>query len=103
MKAFRFVPLARTDYFDLLDFYDARQAGLGDQFATDVERFVARIRRLPQLYQSVVRPPAGREVRIGVTRRFEAVIVYEVTATHVVVLSVSHKRNRRQPWRGRLR
>jgi hypothetical protein len=27
MKAFRFVPLARTEYFDLIDFYDGRQAG----------------------------------------------------------------------------
>ena len=102
MKAFRFVPLARSDDFDLLDFYDARRPGLGDRFALDVERFIARIRRFPRLYQSVARPPVGREVRIGSTRRFEAVILYEVTATQVVVLSVSHKRSRRPPVRRRL-
>lgn len=102
MKAYRFVPLARTDYFDLLDFYEARQIGLGDRFADDVERFVARVRRFPLLYPAVARPPASRDIRIGPTRRFRAVLVYEVTATHVVVLSVSHKRSRRRPWRQRL-
>jgi len=102
MKAYRFVPLARNDYFDLLDFYEARQAGLGDRFANDVERFVTRVRRFPQIYSAVSRPPAGRDVRIGLTRRFRAVIAYEVTATHVIVLSVIHKRSRRQPWRRRL-
>ena len=33
MRAFRFVPLARNDYFDLIDWYEARAAGLGDRFA----------------------------------------------------------------------
>jgi len=98
MMAFRFVPLARGDYFDLLDFYEARQTGLGDRFANDVERFIAHIRRFPLLCPSVARPPVGRVVRIDATRRFKAVLVYEVTATHVVVLSVSHRKSRRRPW-----
>jgi plasmid stabilization system protein ParE len=102
MKAFRFVPLARTDYFDLLDFYEARQTGLGDRFADDVERFVRRVRQFPLVYQSVSRPPTSRDVRIGATLRFKALLVYEVTATHVVVLSVSHRKRRRRPWRGRM-
>ncbi len=102
MIGYRFVPLARNDYFDLLDFYEARQAGLGDRFAMDVERFIARVRRFPLSCPSVSRPAVGRVVRIGPTRRFKAVLVYEVTATQVVVLSVSHRKSRRRPWRQRL-
>ena len=102
MRAYRFVPLARDDYFDLLDWYEARHVGLGDRFADDVEDSVARIRRFPHTYPGVARPPRGRDVRIGRTRRFRAVIHYEVTATEVVILSVVHARSRYRPWPGRL-
>jgi hypothetical protein len=73
MKASRFVPLARTDYFDLIDFYDARQAGLGDRFADDVERFIARIRRFPLLCPSVNRPPPPRAPTMVVRSRTQEV------------------------------
>jgi len=102
MMPYRFQTLAQFDYFDLLDWYDAIQAGLGDDFADDFEAFLNGIRGMPRTGTRVSRPPRGREVRYGMTRRFVAIVYYEVTATEVVILSVQHYRSNRRPWRRRL-
>lgn len=102
MRPFRFHSLAQFDYFDLLDWYESQQVGLGDDFADDFEAFLTRTRGMPHTGTRDSRPPRGREVRYGMSRRFRAVVHYEVTATEVVILSVVHARSNRRPWRRRL-
>jgi hypothetical protein len=56
----------------------------------------------PRIYGRVARAPRGREIRQTRVPRFHALITYEVTATEVIILSVTPARSTRQPWRRRL-
>jgi len=99
---FRYLPFARQDVIDLANFYNARAHGLGGRFVLDLADYVTLLLAAPRIGTRVTRPPRGREVRYGFTRRFRAVVHYEVAATEVVILSVQHHRSNRRPWRRRL-
>ena len=93
---------ALGDSVDIAAWYERRAAGLGARFLAAVEAFGHRIEASPRGCWRVARAPRGREVRYGFTRRFRAVVHYELTATEVVSLSVVHARSNRRPWRRRL-
>ena len=99
---FRFAPGARFDLFDLVDWNDAQTAGAGTRLATEFDNTLRRVLAGPRGYGRVNRAPRGREIRVAPVRRFLVRMTYEVTATEVVILSVTHARSVRQPWRRRL-
>ncbi len=99
---YRFLILAQIDVFDAVDWYDARRAGLGDQFADELDAFIARVLRLPRMFARVKRGVPGREFREGKLNVFPFRVVYEVTANEIVIFSVTHARAKRSPWRRRL-
>ncbi len=99
---YRFLAPARVEFDTAVDWYDAQQPGLGDDFITEVSAAVQRVVSNPRAYPAARRVPAGREVRIAPVHRFEYLISYEVTATEVIVVSVTHGKRGRQTWRGRL-
>lgn len=98
----RFLPDALEDLRLLAEWYDLQSVGLGDRFTDRVEEFVRARLTSPRLCARVGRAPRGREIRVGLTRRFPVLVHYEVTATEIVVLSVVHTRSRSRPWRRRL-
>lgn len=99
---FRFAPGARLDLFDLVDWYEAQTAGTGARLATAFDATLQRVLAHPHGYGRVARAPRAREVRQARVTSFLVVMTYEVTATDVVILSVTHARSVRQPWRRRL-
>ena len=86
----------------LAEWYDLQSVGLGDRLTDRVEEFVQARLATPRVCARVARSPRGREIRVGLTRRFPVLIHYEVTAMEIVVLSVVHARSRSRPWRSRL-
>ncbi|MCI0700138.1 MAG: type II toxin-antitoxin system RelE/ParE family toxin [Planctomycetia bacterium] len=98
----RFLAEAFQDLRDMADWYEAQSPGLGDQFTDAAEAHAQNLAAQPRLYGRVPRAPSGREIRETLVPRFLVRMVYEVTATEVVILSVTHARSRRQPWRRRL-
>lgn len=56
----------------------------------------------PRLYALVRRPPRGREVREAPVPGFPFIVTYEVLAAELVILSITHGKARRRPWRQRL-
>lgn len=99
---YRLFGAAMADVLDIADWYNAQRAGLGDEFVDAVELFAAETAAQPRRYGRVPRAPAGREVREAMLTRFPYIVAYEVTPTEVVILSVTHGRTRRRPWRRRL-
>src|SRR5687768_12240790 len=99
---FRFTPGCRLDLFDLQDWYDTQLPGLGARFATGFDNTLRRVLANPRLYGRVSRAPRNREVRVAPVHPFLALMTYELTATEVVILSVTHARSVHQPWRRRL-
>lgn len=57
-------PEAQADLLDVRGYYDQHRAGLGDEFATAVEQFLARIAEMSELYAMAL-----RSVRRGKVRR----------------------------------
>jgi plasmid stabilization system protein ParE len=99
---YRFLILAQIDALDAIEWYDSQRAGLGDQFADEMDAFIARIIRLPRMFARVKRGIPGREFREGMLNVFPFRVVYEVTANEIVIFSITHARAKRQPWRRRL-
>lgn len=60
------------------------------------------IESMPRLHALAPDAPPGRECRHYLTRRYGYRIVFEVTATEVVVLAFVHTRRRPGSWHSRL-
>jgi plasmid stabilization system protein ParE len=99
---YRFFALARWDLYDAADWYDARVPGLGDEFTNEVEAKVQDIVRMPRLYPRVEPRKRGREIRQALVRRFPYLVIYEVTATEVVIFAVVYARSSNRKWRRRI-
>jgi hypothetical protein len=91
-----------VDATDWADWYNQQAPGLGDRFLAAVDALVATLTAHPRLYGRVPRGPAGREVRQALVPGFLIRAVYEVTPNEVLVVSLTHARSARQPWRQRL-
>jgi plasmid stabilization system protein ParE len=98
---YRFLAEARADFDAAVDWYDAQRPGLGDDFTDEAYATIRRIVAQPHAFAPVARVPRGREIRFLGVDRFDYIVVYEVLAAEVVVVSVYHTR-RRPSWRGRL-
>lgn len=98
----RLLAPAQAELIDAADSYEQRAVGLGARFHDALDELVANLTVQPQMYGRVSRVPRGRDVRLAPVGVFEYVAVYEVTAAEVIILSVTHARSVRQPWRRRL-
>jgi plasmid stabilization system protein ParE len=98
----RLLGAAWSDAFDVAEWYDQQSSGTGDRFLAAIDQLVDDLARHPRLYGRVNRPPRGREIRQAPVPGFQYLATYEIIGNEVVVLSVTHGRSRRQPWRQRL-
>ncbi len=93
----RLLGAAMAEAIDAADWYDQQTPGLGARFLAALDALVATLATHPRMYARVRRAPAGREVREAMIAGFLFSAVYEVTATEVVILSVTHARRARRP------
>jgi plasmid stabilization system protein ParE len=98
----RLLAAAQIEVIDAADAYDQLSPGTGDRFLVAMDDLVARLTAHPRMYGCVSRAPSGHEIRRARIPGFLYTAVYEVTATEVIILSVTHARSVRQPWRRRL-
>jgi plasmid stabilization system protein ParE len=98
----RLLGAAQAEVIDAADAYDQRSPGVGARFFTAIDDLIARLTVHPRMYGRVARAPHGHDVREARVPGFLYVVVYEVTATEVLILSVTHARSRQNPWRRRL-
>ncbi len=93
---------ARADLFELGEFFERQRLDSAGRFGKEFYELMKRLILLPQAFARVSRSPPRREIRVGFTAKFPAVIVYEVTTEEIVVLSITHPHQHRVPWRKRL-
>ncbi len=82
--------------------YEERQPGLGDQFLTELDHALDRIRHDPRLLGPVEHYTGPRELRRCLLHRFPYIVVFLVQSDEAVVVAVCDVRRRPLYWLERL-
>jgi plasmid stabilization system protein ParE len=85
VKPLRLQPDAETHLRDAYEWYEAQRSGLGIEFNDEVQRFLNRVRNLPESC-----PVHRAPIRRGTTRRFPYLIFYVNEPDAVVVIAILH-------------
>jgi len=88
--------VAREEFDEAADWYEARQPGLGLRFVAAVQVVFDRFSTNPQLH-AVVR----RDVRKAVVTGFPYTVYYREQQSRVVVIAVFHSSRDPAIWQGR--
>jgi len=89
-------PLAETELEAAARFYEAKLAGLGEAFITEVSRCFDRALDAPESGVACY----GRFRRL-IVRRFPYAVFYEALPQAVLILAVAHQRRKPGYWRKR--
>ena len=91
-----FLRAARAEFYAAALWYDARQAGLGMQFVSEINRVIDLASSHPQRF-----PTKHLEIRCAQARRFPYSVFFHPGATRVVVLAVFHAKRDPAIWQAR--
>ena len=92
-----FLPAAAAEVEDAVDWYNAQQSGLGEEFRGEVSKAIGRISSLPQVW-----PIISRRSRRCLLRRFPSGVIFQVRDEMILVLAVMHLRRKPGYWHGRI-
>ena len=95
MRQVVFRPEAEDEVLEAREWYEARRAGLGKEFAQAVDEIVSRIVENPLAYQG-----AYKETRRAVLSRFPYAVYYRLAGQDIVVQAV-HGRQHQSRWQSR--
>ena len=90
-------PEAEQDISEAYGWYEARRAGLGEEFLTCVDACIQAICRMPEMHGTV-----RENYRRGLLRRFPYAVFYAHAGGTVTVYSVFHTSRDPERWRQRL-
>jgi plasmid stabilization system protein ParE len=94
----QYLPPARQEYLDAVEFYESQATGLGGDFIHEVERAEQRIADHPHAGS-----PYGDGMRRVLVSRFPFWVVYHLEPNRVVVVAIAHERRRPDYWQTRVR
>lgn len=87
---------AQRELDEAISYYNKERAGLGSEFREEAWIAVQRIREFPDAWA-----PLGGRIRRCQLRRFPYGLVYEPTASVIVIIAVAHLHRRPEYWRAR--
>ena len=87
---------ARAEFDAAALWYEDRQAGLGAQFVSEINRVVELVANHPERF-----PAKHLEIRCAQARRFPYSVFFRPEANRVVVLAVFHARRNPAVWQAR--
>ena len=90
-------PEVEQDLVEAYAWYEARRAGLGEEFLSCVEACIEAIRRMPEMHAVV-----HENYRRRLVRCFPYVVFYEYAAGTVTIYCVFHTSRDPDKWRQRL-
>jgi len=94
--AIEFLPAARREAEDALDWYLERSSRAGDTFISELENGLALIAEAPSLC-----PHFEAGTRRYVLRKFPYSIIYREMPTRIEIVAVCHHKRRPRYWHGR--
>ena len=92
-----FLAPAQAEFAEAVVYYNTQRERLGDEFAEEVQRTIARIIEYPEAWSLL-----SRRTRRCPTNRFPYGIIYQVHGDTLLIVSVMHLHRAPQAWRSRL-
>jgi plasmid stabilization system protein ParE len=92
-----FLAPAQAEFAEAVGYYNAQREGLGEEFAEEVQRTIARIREYPEAWSLL-----SRRTRRCPTNRFPYGIIYQIRGNTLLIIAVMHLHRAPQTWRSRL-
>jgi plasmid stabilization system protein ParE len=89
---------AKAEFQEAIDWYEARQAGLGKRFLACVEETLERVKKAPEIHGVVY-----EDVRCALVRRFPYGVYYRPEPDRVIVFAVFHGKRDPEVWQRRVR
>ena len=83
----RFLSQARAEWLDAVSYYNEQRAGLGYEFALQVDRTIERVVQFPEAWQQI----SGR-TRRALIDRFPYGVLYTIDDDVIVVTAVMNLR-----------
>lgn len=101
VKRTQFSPLAEEEAADAAEWYDARRAGLGNEFLTSVRLGADRLDQLPDLGTPFTMTGSGKTIRRLLIDGFPYALCYLDLGTHRQVIAVAHTGRKPGYWLAR--
>jgi toxin ParE1/3/4 len=88
---------AEAEFDEAFDYYENQRAGLGVDFADEIQEVLDRISNNPQIHGIVL-----ADIRKAVVRRFPYCVYYRADGNRVEVIAVFHTSRDPKIWQGRV-
>ncbi|HEX9973145.1 MAG TPA: type II toxin-antitoxin system RelE/ParE family toxin [bacterium] len=95
---YRFHPSAKVELNEAIDYYECRQAGLGEEFAKEVYSAIHRVRQYPEAW-----PEFSVNTRRCLIRRFPYGVIYQISDNEIVIIAIMHLKREPFYWKNRLK
>ena len=89
--------LARKEYDEAADWYEARRKGLGNEYISAVRFRLRTITSHPERFAVVY-----GDVREALVKRFPYVVYFRVLAERILILAIIHTSRDPQEWQRRV-
>lgn len=89
-------PEAAAELSEAVDWYEARQPGLGQDLVVEIHQCLEDILRFPESY-----PIMHRTARMAVVKRFPYLVIYQVEPDRIQVLAIFHAKRDPRSWQTR--
>lgn len=99
----RFEDEADAEYREAGRWYDAKSAGLGVEFFSEIDAAVRRILEFPHAGAPVPRVPRDLQIRRLAVKRFPYHVVYLEPTDVLWILAIAHDRRKPGYWKQRLK
>ena len=93
---YSFHPEADAEFTAAIDYYEAREVGLGHDFALEVNSAIQRIVAYPRSW-----PDLDEDVRRCQTSRFPYGVLYAVAESQILIVAVMHLHREPDYWKHR--
>jgi plasmid stabilization system protein ParE len=87
-------PQAETELLEARHWYDHQRAGLGEQFALEVDLTVSAVLERPQSF-----PVVHDATRRAIVRRFPYGVFFRILSDEIVILGIVHGHREPKRWR----
>jgi plasmid stabilization system protein ParE len=87
-------PQAETELLEARDWYDQQQAGLGEQFALEVDLTVSAVLERPLSF-----PVVQGATRRAIVQRFPYGVFFRILSDEIVILGIVHGHRDPKRWR----